>query len=690
MFKPKSVQDIKASYEARTSPLKSRSIIPPDSPTPGPMPNNNSPFANKQSIDSVLNQAKANIDKFNDQVKKTFTPAASAPAASTAADTSSGPTPAPVSTQPAASAAAPITLPTSPKSIPAAVPPTPALTPDASASALPSPAAATPTPALAADSPPTIIIPAKSAPVASSPAIASQAPTSSASVPLSGPPTAPSIVAPSPASPADARPSAFTRPSWIGPPRPLTPSMAKHTVTVEHASPGLQPPVYVFTSLSDPQWTAVEMDTKKQANGEYRFYKTFQVDEGEYQYKFRLGPGDWWALDDSKPTVDDGMRNKNNLLVVKPDSPALQAQQSDLPKPQSTNLPKAVAQAEAVPTPAAAPTIDHEKSLFVGAPSRDNPPQSIAMPPVNVAQLGPGTPGAVNPAPGPLLKHETFDPPSSNRGNEYRSDDFGDGEAGEDDDAQTSPLLRHESLCSTSNEQTQAPLLRHESMSIGEHHDDGHFYPPQSPSLNSLGSRCSSDDAVAPEADPNDPSLERFPTDKRAIYDHIRRASSSLPEDQYREDAKEIRRPHNGSHSSKGGSPPRSLPSVAEDEDEEIEKIREEEIETAEKDEDEIDPDEELKRPAVVVNEGRPAEPITPPMTPKEDENATLAEEHHVRRHPGHRRRPKGDEDVVREFKQEKGVLGTLLDMAMHPLSLFAIAGVVLAVAVGYWKLRYD
>ncbi|KAH9845048.1 hypothetical protein Tdes44962_MAKER06907 [Teratosphaeria destructans] len=670
MFNPKSVQDIKASYEARTSPQKPRPVVPPESLTPGPMPNNTRPFANKQSIDSVLNQAKANIDKFNDQVKKKFTPASSGPAASTAVDTKPGSIPAIVSIQPAAPVAAPITSPTSPTSIPAAAPPTPALATDASASALPIPASATPTLALAADSPPTIIIPASAAPLASSPAIASQAPTPSAPVPPSGPPAAPSIAAPSPASPADVRPSASTRPSWIGPPRPLTPSMAKHTVTVEHASPGLQPPVYIFTSLSDPQWTAVEMDTEKKADGEYRFYKTFQVDEGEYQYKFRLGPGDWWALDDSKPTVDDGMGNKNNLLVVKPDLPAPQVQQSDPPKSQSIDLPKDVAQTEAVPTSAAAPMVEHEKSLFGSVASRDSPPQSIAMPPVNVAQLGPGTPGVVTPAPGPLLKHETFDPPSSNRSNEYRDDDFGDGEEGDDDDAQTSPLLRHESLCPTSDEQTQAPLMRHESMSIGVHHDDGHFYPLKSPSLASPGSRCSSDDAVAPEADPNDPSLEHFPTEKRAIYDHIRRTSSSLPEDQYHEDAKEIRRSHAGSHSSKGGSPPRSLPSVAEDEDEEIEKIREQEIETAERDGDEVDPNDERKRPAIVSNEGRPAEPITPPMTPKEDNNATLGEDNHVRMHPGHRRRPKGDEDVVREYKQEKGVIGTVLDMAMHPSSL--------------------
>jgi hypothetical protein len=62
------------------------------------------------------------------------------------------------------------------------------------------------------------------------------------------------------------------------------------------------------------------MDRARNEHGEYRFSKSFFVEEGEYQYKIRLGPGDWWAIDDSKPTVDDGMGNKNNLIVVKQES----------------------------------------------------------------------------------------------------------------------------------------------------------------------------------------------------------------------------------------------------------------------------------------------------------------------------------------------------------------------------------
>ena len=96
-----------------------------------------------------------------------------------------------------------------------------------------------------------------------------------------------------PASP-PVRPLATLRPSWIGPPpseRPTTLGVQamKQKVTVEYSSPGLQPPVYILTSLSDPQWDPIEMHRETNDHGDYIFSKTFYVEEGEYQYKFRLG-----------------------------------------------------------------------------------------------------------------------------------------------------------------------------------------------------------------------------------------------------------------------------------------------------------------------------------------------------------------------------------------------------------------
>jgi hypothetical protein len=75
--------------------------------------------------------------------------------------------------------------------------------------------------------------------------------------------------------------------------------MAKTIVTVTYTHPGAQPPVYLAGSFTD--WQPLEMDTEE-VNGEYHFHKQVSVEEGhQFQYKFRLGPGDWWVLNESSP-----------------------------------------------------------------------------------------------------------------------------------------------------------------------------------------------------------------------------------------------------------------------------------------------------------------------------------------------------------------------------------------------------
>jgi hypothetical protein len=71
---------------------------------------------------------------------------------------------------------------------------------------------------------------------------------------------------------------------------------------ITFSQPGVQPPVYVTTSLSG--WTILEMDVEeeKTATGSLVFSKEFSnVAEGSYQYKIRVGE-DHWILDESKET----------------------------------------------------------------------------------------------------------------------------------------------------------------------------------------------------------------------------------------------------------------------------------------------------------------------------------------------------------------------------------------------------
>ena len=40
-----------------------------------------------------------------------------------------------------------------------------------------------------------------------------------------------------------------------------------------------------------------------ESDGEYTFTKEVEIEEGkEYQYKFRVGEGDWWLLNEDEPT----------------------------------------------------------------------------------------------------------------------------------------------------------------------------------------------------------------------------------------------------------------------------------------------------------------------------------------------------------------------------------------------------
>lgn len=131
-----------------------------------------------------------------------------------------------------------------------------------------------------------------------------------------------SVLETSPAPPSLRPPLARLRPSWIGPPpseRPQTPGVQamKQSITVEYSNPGLQPPVYICSNLSDPQWEPIEMHCETRDHEASRFSYSFRVEEGQYQYKFRLGAGDWWVCDETRPTVDDGQGNKNNVLDVK-------------------------------------------------------------------------------------------------------------------------------------------------------------------------------------------------------------------------------------------------------------------------------------------------------------------------------------------------------------------------------------
>lgn len=68
----------------------------------------------------------------------------------------------------------------------------------------------------------------------------------------------------------------------------------KHTVSITFSKKGAQPPVYLAGSFSTPAWQPALMQFTTAKDNEHQFNADIDVDEGaEYQYKFRIGEGDW-------------------------------------------------------------------------------------------------------------------------------------------------------------------------------------------------------------------------------------------------------------------------------------------------------------------------------------------------------------------------------------------------------------
>ena len=77
--------------------------------------------------------------------------------------------------------------------------------------------------------------------------------------------------------------------------------MVSTTITFEKDN--IQPPVFVAGGFTD--WQPIEMtcDTRETTGSVKNvFSHTAELEPGIYQYKFRLGPGDWWVLDEATST----------------------------------------------------------------------------------------------------------------------------------------------------------------------------------------------------------------------------------------------------------------------------------------------------------------------------------------------------------------------------------------------------
>ncbi|KAF3059886.1 hypothetical protein GL218_04412 [Daldinia childiae] len=114
-------------------------------------------------------------------------------------------------------------------------------------------------------------------------------------------------------------------------------SHQKVPITFTYKKKDTDPPIYIAGSFSDPPWQPQEMDVAIDQLGGYLFTKQVMVDDGtEIQYKFRIGSGDWWALDESADIATDESGNTNNVLRVSID--ASQENATEVPNPKTSEL----------------------------------------------------------------------------------------------------------------------------------------------------------------------------------------------------------------------------------------------------------------------------------------------------------------------------------------------------------------
>jgi hypothetical protein len=91
----------------------------------------------------------------------------------------------------------------------------------------------------------------------------------------------------------------------------------KVPVTITYHKPGTSPPVFVSGTFSDPPWQPQEMSCKVDDNGDHIFHlETTAPEASKVEYKFRLGTGDWWVLDETAGTATDALGNMNNVMTT--------------------------------------------------------------------------------------------------------------------------------------------------------------------------------------------------------------------------------------------------------------------------------------------------------------------------------------------------------------------------------------
>ncbi|KAG5940996.1 hypothetical protein E4U53_007504 [Claviceps sorghi] len=281
-------------------------------------------------------------------------------------------------------------------------------------------------------------------------------------------------------------------------------SASTTTVTVSYRRRGLEPPVFVAGTFTDPAWESREMQIVTDEFGEHHFTIQVPVEPGkEYRYHFRAGGQDDWFLDEHATIATDSLGQRCNILRVpvtrntrdRVPTPLFEATEQDGSRAAADESPAAVASESML-----RPPTKFRDGLTEAEDRSATPIKQVAAVAAEVADTAAklDSPSlGLKPSPLVLLP---------------RDDTSGDVTVEEQIDT---PLFAHESF--GNYEFAQDELDRNDAMKTMK----------PSTSLPSDGGGSAGDDV-----DIDDPTLEKFPSDKESVLDTLRRIQSSTEEGQ--------------------------------------------------------------------------------------------------------------------------------------------------------------
>lgn len=235
------------------------------------------------------------------------------------------------------------------------------------------------------------------------------------------------------------------------------------------------------------------MDWVLDDRGDNLFTTEVEVEaDRDYQYKFKIGHGNEWDLDEQSPTTSDNMGNRNNLMFI--------------PSSSKPNVdPELVSAGDAHYSPQITPSEPARPVLSMN--TRTDKTKASQS---EEDRLGASGQNGVRDVEATVTQPQEHTP-----------------------DLSTSVEVPRLITSAEEDEVPSTPLFAHESLGAYDFDvvDDGfdHSLSPSASRDTSLSSFAAfSTDTLAPDTD--DPTLEKFPSDKSSVMDTIRRISTSTGE----------------------------------------------------------------------------------------------------------------------------------------------------------------